>query len=317
MTSPSPARRLMRAVVAVALVVVVTFMFVHIVPGDPARAILGPQASAESVSALRDRLGLDQPILTQFVDYIAGALRGDLGTSVAEGVPVTSLMASRAAPTLALIVLAALLTVVLTVPAAALAARRPGSVVDHVVRTVPLLGLGLPAFWFALVLIQVFAVRLGWFPAGGYGGSVLQRLHALTLPALVTAVSILPFTIQSLRVAMVDSYEADYVAAARARGVPARQIRGRYVFRNASIPAVVVLGLNMGWLVGNTLIVEKVFAIPGVGALLVDATLSRDFPVVQGLALVIALLVIGTNLLTELARVSLDPRLRHSQETAR
>ncbi|MFN8191338.1 MAG: ABC transporter permease [Nocardioidaceae bacterium] len=231
--------------------------------------------------------------------------------------PVTSLMASRAAPTLALIVLAALLTVVLTVPAAALAARRPGSVVDHVVRTVPLLGLGLPAFWFALVLIQVFAVRLGWFPAGGYGGSVLQRLHALTLPALVTAVSILPFTIQSLRVAMVDSYEADYVAAARARGVPARQIRGRYVFRNASIPAVVVLGLNMGWLVGNTLIVEKVFAIPGVGALLVDATLSRDFPVVQGLALVIALLVIGTNLLTELARVSLDPRLRHSQETAR
>lgn len=307
----------MRAVVAVALVVVVTFMFVHIVPGDPARAILGPQASAESVSALRDRLGLDQPILTQFVDYIAGALRGDLGTSVAEGVPVTSLMASRAAPTLALIVLAALLTVVLTVPAAALAARRPGSVVDHVVRTVPLLGLGLPAFWFALVLIQVFAVRLGWFPAGGYGGSVLQRLHALTLPALVTAVSILPFTIQSLRVAMVDSYEADYVAAARARGVPARQIRGRYVFRNASIPAVVVLGLNMGWLVGNTLIVEKVFAIPGVGALLVDATLSRDFPVVQGLALVIALLVIGTNLLTELARVSLDPRLRHSQETAR
>jgi peptide/nickel transport system permease protein len=297
--------------------VVVTFTFVHIVPGDPARAILGPQASADSVSALRERLGLDQPILTQFLDYISGALRGDLGTSVAEGVPVTSLMVSRATPTLALIIYAAVLTVLLTVPAAAVAARRPGSLTDHAVRTVPLLGLGLPAFWFAVVLIQVFAVRLGWFPAGGYGGSPLQRLHALTLPALVTAVSILPFTIQSLRVAMIDCYEADYVAAARARGVPGRQVLTRYVFRNASIPAVVVLGLNMGWLVGNTLIVEKVFAIPGVGALLVDATLSRDFPVVQGLALVIALLVIGTNLLTELARVSLDPRLRHAREAVR
>jgi len=317
MTTPTATRRLVRAVVAIALVVVVTFLFVHIVPGDPARAILGPQASAESVAALRERLGLDQPILTQFADYVARALRGDLGTSVAEGVPVTSLMASRATPTLALIIYSAVLTILLTVPAAAVAARRPGSVIDHAVRTVPLFGLGLPAFWFALVLIQVFAVRLGWFPAGGYGGSPLQRLHALTLPALVTAVSILPFTIQSLRVAMIDAYEADFVAAARARGVPRRQVLARYVFRNASIPAVVVLGLNMGWLVGNTLIVEKVFAIPGVGALLVDATLSRDFPVVQGLALVIAMLVIGTNLLTEVARVSLDPRLRHAREVVR
>lgn len=317
MTVPSAGRRLARAAVAVALVVVVTFMFIHVVPGDPARAILGPQASPDAVGALRGRLGLDRPLLSQLVEYVSHALQGDLGTSVAEGVPVTSLMAGRAGPTAALIVCSAVLTVLLTVPAAALAARRPGSVVDHLVRTVPLFGLGLPAFWFGLVLIQVFAVRLGWFPAGGYGGSPLQELRALVLPALVTAVSILPFTVQSLRVAMIDAAEADFVAAARARGVPALRILHRYVLRNAAIPAVVVLGLNMGWLVGNTLIVEKVFAIPGVGALLVDATLSRDFPVVQGLALVIALLVIGTNLLTELVRIGLDPRLRLGAEAGR
>ena len=317
MGSPTSIHRLLRALVAILLVVVVTFLFVHIVPGDPARTILGPQASPASVAALQDKLGLHDSLPTQFADYVSGLVRGDLGTSVAQDVPVTTLMADRTAPTVALIAYAALLTVLLTVPAAALAARRPGSAVDHAVRTVPLLGLGLPAFWFALVLIQFFAVRLGWFPAGGYGDTPLEHLHALTLPALVTAVSILPFTIQSLRVAMIEAHDADYVAAARARGVPSRRIFTRYVFRNACIPAVVVLGLNMGWLIGNTLIVEKVFAIPGIGSLLVDSTLSRDFPVVQGLALVIALLVIGTNLLTEVARIGLDPRLRIAKEAIR
>lgn len=317
MGSPTSIHRLLRALVAILLVIVATFLLVHIVPGDPARAILGPQASPESVAALRDTLGLQEPLPTQFLDYIRGLVQGDLGTSVTQNVQVTTLMADRTAPTVALIVYAALLTVLLTIPAAALAARRPGSVIDHAVLTVPLVGLGLPAFWFALVLIQFLAVRLGWFPAGGYGDTPLEHLHALTLPALVTAVSILPFTIQSLRVAMIEAHDADYVAAAQARGVPSRRIFARYVFRNACIPAVVVLGLNMGWLVGNTLIVEKVFAIPGIGSLLVDSTLSRDFPVVQGLALVIAMLVIGTNLLTEAVRIGLDPRLRISKEVTR
>lgn len=316
LTTPLTAR-LVRALVAVALVIVVTFMFVHIVPGDPARAILGPQASPEAVSALRARLGLDEPIVRQFLDYVGGLVVGDWGTSVAQNVPVTTLLGSRIAPTALLVLLSTLLTVVLTIPAATLAALHRGSFLDHSVRVLPLLGLGLPAFWFSLVLIQVFAVQLGWFPAGGYGDSPLENLHSLFLPALVTAVSILPFTIQSLRTAMIDALDADFVAAARARNVPSSRILSRYVFRNAAIPAVVVLGLNVGWLIGNTLIVEKVFAIPGIGSLLVDATLSRDFPVVQALALVIALFVIATNLLTEAARVALDPRLRTVAGAAR
>jgi peptide/nickel transport system permease protein len=222
----------------------------------------------------------------------------------------------RQLPTVALIIYSAVLTVILTVPAAAIAAVKRDSFIDHAVRAVPLLGLGLPAFWFAVILIQLFAVRLGWFPAGGYGDTFLEQLRALTLPAVVTAVSILPFTVQSLRAAMIEALDADFVAAARARGVPSRQILLRYALRNAAIPAVVVLGLNMAWLVGNTLIVEKVFAIPGIGSLLIDSTLSRDFPVVQGVALVIAVLVIATNLIAEIVRVGLDPRL-HGRTTVR
>lgn len=308
--------RLLRALAALALIVLVTFLFVHIVPGDPARSILGPQASADSVAALQQQLGLDQPLLAQFADYIGGLARGDLGDSIAQGVPVRSLLTSRVGPTIALLVYAALLTVLITVPLAAIAAVRRGSAVDHAIRIVPLVGLGLPAFWFALMLINYLAVKAGIFPAGGYGETPIEHVQSLTLPAFVTAVSILPFTIQSLRVAMVDALEADYVAAARARGVPRRRVLFGYAMRNAAVPAVVVLGLNMGWLIGNTLIVEKVFAIPGIGSLLIDATLARDFPVVQGLALVIAILVIATNILTEVARILLDPQLRvHTRGT--
>lgn len=317
MTRSTWTQRGTRALVVLVLVTVVTFLFVHLVPGDPGRAILGAQADPEAVRDLDARLGLDQPLLAQFWSYVSGLVRGDFGDSVGQRVPVTELMGGRLGPTVALVLYAALLTVVFTVPAAILAATRRGTAVDHAVRIGPLLGLGLPSFWLALVLIQLFAVKLGVFPPGGYGTTPWQHVRALTLPAFVIAVSILPFTVQSLRAAMVEAYDSEYVAAARARGVPSRRVLSRHVLRNAYIPAVVVLGLNVGWLVGNTLIVEKVFAVPGVGSLLIDSTLSRDFPVVQGLALLIAVLVILTNLLTEAARVRLDPRLRRPAAGAR
>lgn len=309
--------RALRVGAALLLVVVVTFSLIHLVPGDPGRAILGPQASRASVSAMNARLGQDQPLLVQFWHYVAGLLHGDLGQSVAQNVSVTSLMAGRVGPTIGLIFYSAVLVVLFTVPAAMLAAAKRDSLIDHLVRIVPLVGLGLPAFWFALVLIQLFAVRTRIFPPGGYGDSLPGQVWSLTLPALVTAVSILPFTIQSLRAAMIDALESDFAAAARARGVPGGRILLRYGLRNGGIPAIVVLGLNVGWLVGNTLVVEKVFAIPGLGSLLIDSTLSRDFPVVQGLALVIAVFVIATNLLTDVVRVRLDPRLAFPAEVSR
>lgn len=305
-------QRLTRAVAALILILLITFLFVHIAPGDPVRALLGPQASQSSVDAMRADLGLDRPLLQQFVDYVGGIFSGDFGQSITTRQPVLELMLSRMVPTLLLVVYSAIITVLLTVPLALLAAANHGKAVDHAVRLLPLLGLGLPAFWLALVLIQTFAVDLGLFPPGGYGGTPLGAIHSLTLPAFVIAVSILPFTVQSLRVSMVEVFESDYVAAARARGVPRAAVTFHHGLRSAALPTVVVLGLNIGWLIGNTLIVEKVFAIPGLGSLLIDSTLSRDFPVVQGLALVIAVMVVATNLLTDLVRTALDPRLRQT-----
>lgn len=306
-------RRLTRTVAALALVLLATFFLAHITPGDPIRALLGPQASQQAVDAMRAELGLDQPLIAQLLSYVSGVFQGDFGTSIATRQPVSDLMLSRMAPTLLLVVYAAVIAIVLTVPLATLAATHHGGVIDHLVRLLPLLGLGLPAFWLALVLIQTLGVEMGLFPPGGYGNTPLAALHSLTLPAFVIAVSILPFTVQSLRVSMVEVYESDYVAAARARGVPGSTVLTHHVLRSAALPTVVVLGLNIGWLIGNTLIVEKVFAIPGLGALLIDSTLNRDFPVVQGLALVIAVLVIATNLLTEIVCSALDPRLRKSR----
>lgn len=304
--------RIARTAVALLIVVVVTFVFVHIVPGDPARAILGPQAAPDAVAALRAQLGLDDAITTQFVRYVSDVAGGDLGDSVANNVPVSELVGPRLMPTIWLVVYAAILAMLITVPLAVLAALKRDRPIDHAIRLIPIFGLGLPAFWLALVLVQLLAVDLRLFPAGGYGEGALGHLQALTLPAAIVAVSILPFTVQSLRVAMAEVLDADYIAAARARGVPARTVLVRHVLRNALIPMVVVLGLNIGWLIGNTIIVEKIFAIPGLGSLLVDAILSRDFPVVQALALVIAVLVIAVNLLTDVVRSLLDPRLRAS-----
>lgn len=312
MSSRNLSLRLLNALIALAVVVVVTFLFLRLVPGDPARAILGPQASPKAVHALRAELGLDEPVAQQFRDYVSGVAQGELGESVVDHVPVSQLVGERVMPTVWLILYAALIAVFVTVPLSVLAASRRNGAIDHAVRLVPILGLGLPSFWLALMLIQWLAVDVGIFPAGGYGTSALEHLQSLTLPAIVVAISILPFTIQSLRVSMAEVLDADYVAAARARGVPGRRVLGRHVLRNASIPTMVVLGLNIGWLIGNSMIVEKIFAIQGLGSLLVDSILSRDYPVVQGLALVIAALVIAVNLLTDVLRNLLDPRLRIS-----
>lgn len=206
----------------------------------------------------------------------------------------------------------ALLTILITVPVAVVAAVHLNRWPDYVARSIPLVELGMPSFWLALILILFFAVRLPWFPVGGYGEGVPGHLYSLFLPGLTIALAIAPFTIRSLRAAMVDVLDSEYVATARAKGISERRVLFRHVLRNALIPTITVLGVNIGWLVGNTLIVEKIYAIPGVGALMIDAILSRDFPIIQGLALVFGILVVLTNLATDLVRASLDPRVRLS-----
>jgi peptide/nickel transport system permease protein len=303
-------RRLLQMIPVVVGMTLLVFLMIHLVPGDPARSMLGPRAPEAAVLELRQRWGLDEPLPAQFGQFVGRLARGDLGESLSYGVPVTELIAGRVLPTLLLLLYAVVLVSLITIPLAALVAAHKGSWIDHLVRVVPLVGLGMPSFWLGIILILLLALRLGWFPVGGYGRTPAEVMRALFLPGLTVAIAIAPFTIRSLRAALLDVLEADFIDTARAKGLSERRVLLVHGLRNAIIPTVTVLGVSIGWLVGNTLVVEKVFAIPGLGALMIDAVLERDFPVVQALALIFGILVVLVNLIADLARAALDPRIK-------
>ncbi len=303
-------RRLLQAVPVLFGVSVLIFFMIHLVPGDPAQAMLGTRSTPELVHALHERWGLDRPLTTQYWLFLERVAHGDTGKSLFFDVSTRSLVEGRIGVTLQLLALAAILAVLITVPLAILAATGPNSPRDQVVRVVPLVGLGMPSFWVGILLLLVFGLDLGWFPVGGYGGDFKEHLHSLFLPALTIALAMSPILIRSLRASMIEVLDADFVSAARAKGLAERLVIRRHVIRNAVIPTVTLLGVNIGFLVGGTLIVEKVFALPGLGALMIDSIVNRDFPVVQGITIVFALLVVVVNLVTDLVYSLLDPRVR-------
>ena len=229
--------------------------------------------------------------------------------SLIYGVPVSTLIMQRLPATLWLIAYAAVLAVLISVPMAMIAATRKNGVRDHVVRAVPLVGLGMPSFWVGFLLIYAFGVKFSIFPVGGYGTGFTGHLYYMFLPALTVAIALAPVVIRSLRASMLSVLGADFVTTARSKGVPGRRLFIRHVLRNAVIPAVTVLAINIGFLIGGTVIIEEVFAIPGIGQLMINAIFQRDFPVVQGVTLVFAILVILVNLLADVAYAFLDPRV--------
>jgi peptide/nickel transport system permease protein len=303
-------RRLLLLVPTALGVTIITFFMIHLIPGDPARTILGIHATPRAIAILHREWGLDRPLASQYWLFMDRLFHGNLGMSLYYNVPVWGLITSHLPATLWLICYAAVLAVVISVPLAMIAASRKDGIRDHVVRAVPLLGLGMPAFWLALILQTEFAVRYRLFPVTGYGAGIPGHLHAMFLPALTVAIALCPVVIRSLRASMLNVLGADYVTTARSKGVPGPRLFVRHVLRNAVIPAVTVLGINIGFLIGGTLIVEQVFAIPGIGALMINSIFSRDFPVVQGIALTFGIMVVLVNLLTDVAYASLDPRVR-------
>jgi len=291
-------------------VTIITFFMVHLIPGDPAVTVLGEHATPQTVALLHHQWGLDKPLAEQYWLFIDRLVHGDLGQSLYYTVPVWGLITSRLPATLWLLCYAAVIAIVISVPLAVLAASRKDAVRDHVVRVVPLLGLGLPAFWFGLILQTWLGTKLRLFPVTGYGQGFIGHVHTMFLPSLTVAIALCPVLIRSLRASMLNVLGADFITTARAKGVPAPRLLVRHVLRNAVIPAVTVLGINIGYLIGGTLIVEQVFAVPGIGSLMIGGILQRDFPVVQGVALVFGVLVVLVNLLTDVAYAALDPRVR-------
>jgi peptide/nickel transport system permease protein len=304
-------RRLLQMVPIVLGVTILVFFLIHLVPGDPARTMLGTRATPQGIARLHEQWGLDEPLPVQYQRFMERLARGDLGSSLFYSVPAGRLVWERLPVTLWLIVMAAVLSVVIAVPLAAIAAARRDRVSDHAIRAVPLVGLGFPQFWIGIMLLLAFALNNGrFFPVGGYGEGALGHLRSMFLPALTVALGISPILIRSLRASMLEVLESEYVTTARSKGLSERRVLVRHALRNAVVSAVSVLGVNIGFLIGGTLVVEQVFALPGLGQLMINSIFQRDFPVVQAVTLVFAVLVVLVYLLTDIAHALLDPRVR-------
>ncbi|RUT30108.1 ABC transporter permease [Arsenicitalea aurantiaca] len=306
-------RRLGFAVITLFAVLTLVFFVIRILPGDPTLVILGDQASAQSIALLRERMGLDQPVWLQYLQFLGGALRGDWGTSLVSGRPVIQEVLNVLPHTLELTFVALVLGVVLGLPAGIWAAVNRNRIPDYVTRIVSLLGLSAPAFVSGIVLLLVFSIMLRWFPviSGGQGTTLLDRARDLALPAINLALIMAAYVTRVTRSSMLEVLSQDYVRTAMAKGAPARAVVWRHALRNCLIPVVTVVGLYLGILIGNSVLTEIVFNRPGLGKLIVGALNQRDYTMLQGMMVIYTLIVVLVNLLTDLVYGFIDPRVQY------
>lgn len=305
--------RLLSALLVLAVVSVASFALIWLVPGDVAASLADPGASAEELARIRARLGLDKPKAQQVVDWYANLARGSLGDSILLNRPVTAAILERLPVTLSIATLAFAIALVAGVGIGILAATRHGRWTDQASMTVGVIGLSIPEFWLALMAIYLFAVHLNWLPASGFvpfGESVTGWARSLVLPVGVLAVTQIGLVARMTRSAMLEVLGLDYIRTARAKGLPGTWVVFKHAFRNALIPVLTVAGVIFGVLLGGAVVVEQVFALPGVGRLIIDGVLRRDYPVIQGGLLFLAAIYVGVNLAVDLLYGAIDPRVR-------
>ncbi|MDJ0388830.1 ABC transporter permease [Roseomonas sp. E05] len=302
-------RRLLQIAATVLVVAVLVFGLMRLLPGDAALVLLGERASDEAIARMRDQLGVNQPILAQFWDFLLRMVTLRFGDSVTLRVPVSSLIAERLPVTLLLTGMAAVLALLIAVPLAFWSAVRRGSWVDAAIRVFAQVSVSMPVFYIGLVLLITLAAGLRWFPVGGIGTGFLEDLYYLFLPALTLALSLSAILLRNLRESLIEVLDAEYVGFATAKGLPRGLVLRRHVLRNAWVSTVTLLGLHIGSLVGGAVITETVFAIPGIGRLMIDSIFSRDYAVVQGLTVVLAVLVSVVFLALDAVQAALDPRV--------
>lgn len=302
--------RLVHALPVLLSISVGSFILIHLVPGDPARIELGPHAPLYAIAALKRQLGLDRPLIDQYLSFLGGAVKLSFGESLAYREPVGGLITARLGVTFLLMAYSLVLSVAIAVPLAVIAAVKRERIADHAIRLVGMAFFVMPWFWLGLLLALIFGLELGWFPTGGYASGLAGAIYSLTLPALTLALVMAPLFLRSLRASVIQTLDSGFVEAARARGLSERRILYRHVLRNASISTVTLIGLTIGGLVSGTVVVEQVFALHGLGPLLVSSVSARDFPTIQGVVLVMAATVVAINFLTDLAYAAIDPRVR-------
>lgn len=297
--------RLAYTLPALWLILTMVFLLIHIVPGDPVLQMLGQDARAEDLAELRHTLGLDQPLGVQYARYLTGLARGDWGGSLRYSAPVRSIVLDRLPATMELSLAALAVCIVIAVPAGVFSARRRGSGADRATSVFTLLGLSLPNFALGPVLILLFSVELGWLPVSGRGGASHLLLPAATLGAALASI-----LTRMVRGSMIEELSSDYVRTARAKGISETGVLFRHAFPNALIPVITIIGLQFGSLLAGTIVTESIFSWPGIGRLAVQAISARDYPLLQGCILVIALSYVIVNLVTDLVYAVVDPRLR-------
>ncbi|MGB0823136.1 MAG: ABC transporter permease [Alphaproteobacteria bacterium] len=305
--------RLVSLLASLIVASLVVFAAVEIVPGDPARFMLGINAQPDTVAALRAELGLDRSLVERYFSWVGGLFTGDLGVSYTYRSPVSEIVAERLQVSLPLAVYALVLTVVIAFPVGMIAAGSRGGAVDTLFTGATQLGIAVPNFWFALLLILLFSVNLGWFSAGGFPGweaGLLPGLQALTLPAIALALPQASILARVLRSSLIDTLSDDYIRTARAKGLSAGQALRRHALRNAMIPVFTIIGLQFSFLIAGAVIIENVFFLPGLGRLVLQAITQRDLIVVESVVMLLVLAVILVNFVVELAYAWIDPRLR-------
>ncbi len=289
---------------------IITFVLIRLIPGDPVRVLLGPRSTASAIARIRAQFGLDEPIWVQYLYFVKNLFHGEMGKSILYKVDVLKLIVTRIEPTLVLVLGSVLLSLLITVPLATIAARKRGTLADHTIRLVSTAGLGFPAFWLGIMLIILFSVRLDLFPVSGYGRTFLAKAHHMVLPCLTAALALSAVLTRNLRASLLAELNSDQATAARARGLPESIVYWRHVMPNSLVPTINLLAVNIGWLISGTVVLESVFAIPGMGQLLVRGIFTRDYMVVQGVAMVFACATVMVNFLADILTVTVDPRVK-------
>jgi peptide/nickel transport system permease protein len=304
-------RRLVATIPVMGVVAIAVFALLHVTPGDPAVIIAGDYASADDIAT---KLGLDQPFLTQVGIWLGRIARGDLGASIYSGLPVTTLIAQRAEATISLTLLAMLISILIGVPVGVLAAWRRGSWIDRGVMVFAVSGFSMPTFWLGFLLVYVFAISAHWLPVQGFQSierGLWPFLRHLILPAVTLSVVYMALIARMTRASMLGVLDEDYIRTAFAKGLAPRRVLVRHALKNASLPVVTIIGIGFALLIGGAVVTESVFALPGLGRLTVDAIVRRDYPVIQGVILVVSGVYVLLNLVVDVLYVVLDPRIKY------
>lgn len=307
-------KRTLATIPVMGMVALFVFVLLRVAPGDPAAIIAGDYATAEDIARIRTALGLDQPIHVQLAIWFGRLLRGDLGASIFSGLPVTTLIAQRLEPTASLTVLTMVVSVLIAVPLGILAAWRQGSWLDRGIMVFAVSGFSMPVFWLGFLLVWVFAIQLSWLPVQGFvpmAQGIWASLRHLVLPAVTLSLVFMALIARMTRASMLGVLDEDYIRTAFAKGLAPRRVLVRHALKNASLPVVTIIGIGFALLIGGAVVTESVFALPGLGRLTVDAIVRRDYPVIQGVILLVSGVYVLLNLVIDLLYVVLDPRIKY------